>query len=73
MGVCWCKEKHNEPYDIYQCTNPNGEVPDSVAAPEIPYSTDSYWDSSEKMCPDSETVDSLVLQTLGVIGTLVDK
>lgn len=29
-------------------------------------------ESAEKGCPDSDTVDNLVLETLGVIGTLVD-
>lgn len=74
MGSCWCKEKtlgfegsitevRSGPDDIYgDATN----ILPGIIAPD-------YYFQGEKGCPDSHTVDELVRETLGVIGTLVDK
>lgn len=74
MGSCWCKEKTlgfegsitevtSGPEDVYgDATN----ILPGIIAPD-------YFFHGDKGCPDSHTVDELIRETLGVIGTLVDK
>lgn len=73
MGSCWCKEKTlgfegsitevtSGPEDVYgDATN----ILPGIIAPD-------YFFHGDKGCPDSHTVDELIRETLGVIGTLVD-
>lgn len=69
MGICWCKQK-NENYEWEYEGDPrtspwqDNRIPNEVCNVE---------DTEKDSCLDSETVDNLVLETLGVIGTLVDK
>lgn len=76
MGICWCKKKdgENDPYFV-QSNNVTGNGGEGARhEPVAPGLTgDCYFEGAEKGCPDSQTVDKLVLETLGIIGTLVDK
>lgn len=74
MGICWCKKKdgENDPYLVQSNNVTGGEgARHEPVAPGL--TGDYYLESAEKGCPDSQTVDKLVLETLGIIGTLVDK
>lgn len=71
MGICWCKEKHEENESYFPQSN-NDNI-DSAIQSVTPFSSAEYYlENTEKGCPDSLTVDKLVLETLGIIGTLVD-
>lgn len=67
MGMCCCKFK--DEHDQQQSLSDNGDEIVHTVSASIP---SDYYTRTEK-CPDSETVDQLVIETLGVIGTLVDK
>lgn len=73
MGGCWCKRKDEdrEPYVPPQANNHAVDVSYFETLPAI--ATPYHVENQEKGCVDSETVDNLVLETLGVIGALVDK
>lgn len=72
MGICWCKGKHDENDSYFsQSTNENTDRTVQSMAPAI--SNNCYMEGSEKEYLNSLTVDNLVLETLGIIGTLVDK
>lgn len=62
MGICWCKEKND--IEIYI------DEPNSVSQ-EI--SGSHYLVSPVNGYVDSEVVDNLILETLEIIGTLIDK
>lgn len=64
MGICWCKQK-NEDFELYFEDATNTWQENCIPT--------EYMEDTEKDCLDSETVDNLVLETLGIIGTLVDK
>ncbi|KYB28945.1 RING finger and SPRY domain-containing protein 1 [Tribolium castaneum] len=65
MGVCWCKQKHEEHDTYVPQTHSNATIqPVSPVAPQ-------YYIRVAK-APDPQLVDKLVLETLGVIATLVD-
>lgn len=73
MGSCWCKQKDEES-DSYAPSQTNNHFNvEQIQA--IPNNTLAQYnlESPEKVCVDPQTVDHLVLETLGVIGTLVDK
>lgn len=73
MGICWCKKKESE-NDSYFAQSNNVVAADNAVQQTAPSITaDYYLEGPEKGCPDSVTVDKLVLETLGIIGTLVDK
>lgn len=73
MGACWCKKKNDE-NDTY--------VPQQLQSPQItehcmlgdslPVSLSPHYFHPGLKSFDAQTVDKLVLQTLGVIATLVD-
>lgn len=75
MGSCWCKQKTEE-RDAQQTAggheDPFGYCDGLIhtVSANIP---GDFYTRTEKGCPDSDTVDKLVIETLGVIGTLVDK
>lgn len=73
MGICCCKEKNeeSESYFPQQQNYPHNVVTSIQSIPNIP--SEYYMESAEKACTDSVTVDRLVLETLGIIGTIVDK
>ncbi|XP_018325424.1 RING finger and SPRY domain-containing protein 1 [Agrilus planipennis] len=76
MGVCWCKEKH-EPESAYlpqqDLCNGNSEDRNSSYGVPIVGGTQSYLlEKTQKDPVDAATVDTLVLETLSVIGSLVD-
>lgn len=71
MGVCWCKEKHEETEIYFPQQHPLG-IDEERTANQVAQAVEYYLENTEKGCPDAETVDSLVLETLGIIGTLVD-
>lgn len=73
MGGCWCKRKDEDrdPYVPPQANNHAVDVPYFQTSATI--ATSYYLENQEKGQVDSETVDNLVLETLGVIGALVDK
>lgn len=74
MGSCWCKQKTEE-RDAQQTAggheDPFGYCDGLIhtVSANIP---GDFYTRTEKGCPDSDTVDKLVIETLGVIGTLVD-
>lgn len=72
MGICWCKEKHEETelYLPHQANNQHIDVRTIQSIPSVP---EYYMEGTEKTSADSATVDHLVLETLGIIGTIVDK
>lgn len=72
MGICWCKEKHEESgsYLPHQANNQHFDVTTIQSIPNVP---EYYMENTEKSGTDSATVDHLVLETLGIIGTIVDK
>lgn len=74
MGVCWCKRK-NEESDTYYPRSPqivDGDTRELRTIPSI--SAEYYLEGTEKTnSSDPTIVDKLILDTLGVIGTLVDK
>lgn len=74
MGGCWCKRK-NEESETYFPRTPqvvNLEQREARTISSIP--TEYYLEGVDKTnCSDAVTVDKLILDTLGVIGTLVDK
>lgn len=75
MGSCWCKEKNDE-REAQQATSVNDDIfnfGDNIIHTVSANIPNDYYLRSEKGCPDSETVDKLIIETLGVIGTLVDK
>lgn len=72
MGICWCKEKHDENDSYF--TQSNNDNTDNAVQSVAPYTLSEYYlESAEKGCPDSVIVDKLIIETLGIIGTLVDK
>lgn len=64
MGICWCKQK-NEDFELYFEDSCNTWQDNCIPNVNL--------DDTQKDCLDSELVDNLVLETLGIIGTLVDK
>lgn len=71
MGICWCKEKHEES-ETYFPQSSNDNIDNAIQS-VTPYSAAEYYmENTEKGCPDSSVVDKLVIETLGIIGTLVD-
>ncbi|KAK9739419.1 SPRY domain [Popillia japonica] len=72
MGGCWCKQKNEDadPYVPQSCNNHAADVPYFQSSPTI--ASTYYVENQEKGYVDSDTVDNLVLETLGVIGALVD-
>lgn len=66
MGACWCKEKDQDNL-IYHIATP----PQQTFAPEEQNVPPTQGEDQEKKAVES--VDKLVLETLTVIGTLVDK
>lgn len=70
--MCWCKKKSEdlECYVSQITTHPDVNVvlPPPSPTPQLFYSRPSITKS-----PDPSVVDRLVLETLGVIETLVDK
>lgn len=73
MGACWCKQKNDDTETYFPQQSANHSVDGYVYQLQTDVPPEYYLESSEKGCPDSETVDSLVLETLDIIGTLVDK
>lgn len=73
MGACWCKRKNEESETYFPRPQAvAGEQREVRTVQSIP--AEYYLESAEKTsCSDAVTVDRLVLDTLGVIGTLVDK
>ncbi|KAJ8942934.1 hypothetical protein NQ318_003819 [Aromia moschata] len=71
MGICWCKQK-NEDHSTYVPQQPssNHNINSVIHAPVSPVSTQYSFKVSKT--PDASYVDRLVLETLGVIATLVD-
>lgn len=67
MGVCWCKEKDDE-HDTYV---PQAHTNNTTIQPVSPVAPQYYIRLAK--APDPQLVDKLVLETLGVIATLVDK
>ncbi|KAL1518264.1 hypothetical protein ABEB36_001910 [Hypothenemus hampei] len=73
MGMCWCKKKSEESecyaprLDIDQETTVNHAPPSP-----IPILTRTQVQRSEIKNPDPVVVDKLILDTLGIIETLVD-
>lgn len=72
MGICWCKEKHEES-ESYLPQQANDQHIDVTTIQSISNVPEYYMESAEKTSADSATVDHLVLETLGIIGTIVDK
>ena len=72
MGVCWCKQKHEE-HDTYvpQQHHSNNHNINATIQPVSPVAPQYYIRVAK--APDPHLVDKLVLETLGVIATLVDK
>lgn len=70
MGTCCCKEKDDEIDQQQSLSEAGEEIVHTV--PAVSIRPDFFYGRPEK-CPDSDTVDRLVIETLGVIGTLVDK
>lgn len=70
MGICWCKQKE-EGHDTYVPQQRNYSINSNVTQPVLPISPQC----SIKICKttDAAYVDKLVLETLGIIATLVDK
>lgn len=64
MGICWCKQK-NEDFELYLADSCNTWQENCIPNLNL--------EDTEKDYLDSEIVDNLVLETLGIIGTLVDK
>lgn len=74
MGVCWCKRKNdeNETYFPSAPQTINAEQQEIRTISSLP--AEYYLEDAQKSsCSDATTVDKLILDTLGVIGTLVDK
>lgn len=80
MGGCCCKKKRDARGSSYHTTYLDGQHGHGTALnsggvqANLPQELfDYYLEGAEKgACPDSQTVDGLVLETLAVIGTLVD-
>ncbi|CAG9856793.1 unnamed protein product [Phyllotreta striolata] len=70
MGSCWCKEKNEENDSYLPPQSPNGLQIHNVIQPVSPVSTQYSFKLSK--VPDATYVDKLVLETLGVIASLVD-
>lgn len=72
MGICWCKEKYeeSESYLPHQANNQHFDITAIQSISNVP---EYYMESAEKAGVDAATVDRLVLETLGIIGTIVDK
>lgn len=74
MGGCWCKRKNeeNETYFPRSSQTVESEQREVRTVSNIP--AEYYLENADKInCSDATTVDRLILDTLGVIGTLVDK
>jgi hypothetical protein len=72
MGVCWCKQKEEE-HDTYvpqQRHSSNNHNVTATIQPVSPVAPQYYIRVAK--APDPHLVDKLVLETLGVIATLVD-
>ncbi|CAH1119549.1 unnamed protein product [Phaedon cochleariae] len=69
MGICWCKNKDEE-NDTYVPHMSNNHLIHNVVRPVSPVS--SQYSFKLPKTPDAGDVDRLVLETLGVIATLVD-
>lgn len=70
MGNCLCKDS---PEELEACNDErNNEVPDSTAVSN--HSTETIgFNSTIFKLPTSNNVDKLILETLGIIGTMIDK
>lgn len=74
MGGCWCKRKNEESETYFPRTSQvvDTEHRDARTISSIP--AEYYLEGADKTnCQDAIAVDRLILDTLGVIGTLVDK
>ncbi|XP_065172030.1 RING finger and SPRY domain-containing protein 1-like [Atheta coriaria] len=73
MGACCCKQKREQSESYIPTPSPQ-PLANAEAQPNhyVRITACGHVEGEEKGCPDSETVDELVLQTLGCIGTLVD-
>lgn len=71
MGICWCKQKNEESDTYIPPQSPNSLQVHNIIQPVSPVSTQYSFRLSK--IPDASYVDKLVLETLGVIATLVDK
>lgn len=73
MGICWCKQKQEE-HDTYvpQLHSTSIHQATTTIQPISP-NAPQYYLKASKTHPDPALVDKLVLETLDVIATLVDK
>lgn len=75
MGMCWCKKK-NEERECYapRIIEEQNEVVVARRSPSTtPQSQRTSSKSETKPQPEVSVVDKLILDTLGIIETLVDK
>lgn len=78
MGMCWCKKK-NEEQECYAPQIPIHQDVNVVLPPPSPvpaqllYIRPTPGPKPEVKPPDPALVDKLILDTLGIIETLVDK
>lgn len=71
MGNCLCKDSADE-LEACNDNERNNEAPDSQAVSN--HSTETIgFNSSIFKLPTSNNVDKLILETLGIIGTMIDK
>lgn len=74
MGICWCKQKQEEP-DTYvpQLQHSTSIHQATTTIQPMAPNPSQYYLNVLKTHPDPAIVDKLVLETLDVIATLVDK
>lgn len=70
MGICWCKQKE-EDHDTYIPQQHSHSISSGATQPVSPVSTQNTLKIPKTL--SAAYVDKLVLETLGVIATLVDK
>lgn len=70
MGICWCKQK-DEDNDTYIPQQHNHSISSGATQPVSPVSAHNTLKAPKTLI--AACVDKLVLETLGVIATLVDK
>lgn len=74
MGMCWCKKK-NEERECYapRIIEEQNEVVATRSPSTTPQSQRTSSKNETKPQPEVSAVDKLILDTLGIIETLVDK
>lgn len=74
MGMCWCKKK-NEERECYlpRIIEEQNEVVVANHSPSTTPQSQRTSKSETKPQPEVSVVDKLILDTLGIIETLVDK